>query len=406
MDRKDLLVCWVMLANDRHPSSLRAVLPTRLAETNPVVIIEPAISVLRTHRVPSFDRRVSRITRTGVRYYPLHFPERIPGLSSSVRALNCLLLQRELNRLIPEGTKRIICYDSPAQHHLVRKLGEHLSIYLAIDDRTRTVWGAPISGELEAEKLLLGKVDAVVCVSEFLAETLRARIPEGRSIPVDVLPNGYDEELFNPIKSYAKPSVLANVPRPNILVAGHVSERIDWDGISAAARARPEWTWLFVGPADRGLPEKIDLLGRSGDRGRNSNPFRLLWRPPIPMQQMPALISHCDACAVPYRLNSFTLASSPLKGVEYLAMGAPVLSTRIPALQRYGPVIQWVEEGNGESYARALDNFKTEERNPSAFQARRSAVSGDSHGDCVRGFLQIVSKANASAGSFQQVMQG
>jgi len=120
---------------------------------------------------------------------------------------------------------------------------------------------------------------------------------------------------------------------------------------------------------------------------------------------MPALISHCDACAVPYRLNAFTLASNPLKGVEYLAMGAPVLSTRIPALQRYGPVIQWVEQGNGESYARALDNLKIELHNPSASAARRSAVSGDSHDDRVRRFLQIVSK-EIERREFQSISQG
>jgi glycosyltransferase involved in cell wall biosynthesis len=407
MDRKDpLLVCWVMFANDTHPTSMRSVLGMRLAETSPVVIIERSLSVLRTHRISSLDRRVSRIARTGWRYHPLHFPERIPGLSSSATALNRMLLQRELNRLIPEGTTRIVCYDSPTQHHLVRKLGEHLSIYLAIDDRTRTVWGKPISGELEAEKLLLGKVNAVICVSEFLAETLKARIPAGRNIPVDVLPNGYDDRLFDPGRSYEKPPALANVSKPSILVAGHVSERIDWDGISAAARARPEWTWLFVGPADRGLPKKIDLFGRSCIPCHDSNSPRLLWKPPVPVEQMPALISHCDACAVPYRLNPFTLASSPLKGIEYLAMGAPVLSTRIPALQRYGSAIQWVEQGNGESYARALDHLKTEQRNSSAFEARRSAVSRDSHEDRVREFLQIVWKVNLSTGNFQSVRQG
>jgi glycosyltransferase involved in cell wall biosynthesis len=402
----DSLACWIIFANISHPTSLRTVLGVRLSEINPVVIVEPAISVLRTHHISPLGRRVSRIGRSeaGWRYHPLHFPQRIPGLWNIMRAFNRALLRRELNRLIPEGTTRVVCYDSPTQYHLVRQLGEHLSIYNSIDDRTRTVWGEPISGELEAERLLLGKVDAVICVSEFLAETLKARMPEGRNIPVYILPNGYDERLFDPGRNHEKPSVLNNVSKPNILVAGHVSERIDWDGISAAVRARPEWTWLFVGPSDPGLPEKIDSMGRSGIPCRNSNPPRLLWKPPVPIEQMPALIAHCDACAVPYRLNPFTLASSPLKGIEYLAMGSPVLSTRVPALQRYGLAIQWVEQGNGESYARALDNVKMGLGNLSAFQARRSAVSGDSHDDRVRRFLQIVSR-EIERGKFQSVRQ-
>jgi hypothetical protein len=109
---------------------------------------------------------------------------------------------------------------------------------------------------------------------------------------------------------------------------------------------------------------------------------------------MPALISHCDVCAVPYRLNSFTLASSPLKAIEYLATGAPVLSTKIPALRRYGSAIQWVEQADGQSYVRALNKLKLEKRDPSFIEIRRSAVSGDSHEARVEQFLHVVLKEN------------
>ncbi len=383
---------WLVFASDRHPTSLRSVLGERLAESDPVVMIRPAVSVLRTRSIPSLERRASRIARTeaGWCYYPLHFPERMPGLSRSLKALNRLLLRSELNRFISKGAVRIICYDSPTLYHLVKKLDEHLSIYLAIDDRTRTVWGEPISGELEAEKILLGKVDMVICISEFLAETLKARMPAGRNIPFHILSNGYNERLFDPVKNYEKPGILTDIAKPVILVAGHISERIDWDGIGAAVRARPEWTWLFVGPADRGLPEKIDLLCRSIPGPRPSGLSRLQWIAPVPNEQIPALISHCDACAVPYRLNPFTLASSPLKGIEYLAMGAPTLSTRIPALLPYGAAIQWVEQGNGDSYVQALDKLMIERRDPMAIKARREAVSTDSHEARVRQFRQIV----------------
>jgi glycosyltransferase involved in cell wall biosynthesis len=369
---------------------MRMVLGTRLAESNPVVIIETSVSVRRTGKVPRLKNRLSRIAETeaGWHYHPLHFPEEIPGLSGMMRNVNCFQLQRELDRIIPEGGMRIACYDSPSQYYLAGKLGEYLSVYLAVDDRTRTVWGEPIPGELEAEKRLLGKVDLAICVSEFLAQTLKERTPEGRSTPVHVLPNGYDERLFNPERNWPMPSVLADVSGPTILVAGHISERIDWDGIVAAAQLRPEWTWLFVGPADEGLHEKIDILDRKEIPKRR----RFVWKPPVSREQMPALISHCDACAVPYRLNRFTMASSPLKGIECLAMGASVLSTRIPGLLRYGSAIQWVEEGNGESYARALDAIAAEQHRPAPAAARRMAVSGDCNEERLRQFRLILEK--------------
>ncbi len=380
---------WLFFADDNHPMSMRMVLGTRLAETDPAVIVEPSVSVRRSKRIPSFKNRIARITGTkaGWHYRPLHFPERIPGISRMMRGLNRHILQHEVGRLIPAYGKRIACFDSPAQYHLVKKLGEHQSVYLAIDDRTRTVWGEPIPGELEAERRLLGKVDLAVCVSEFLAERLRERMPAGRSIPIHVLPNGYDERLFVADRKWNAPAVLADFSGLKILVPGHISERIDWDGIMAAAQLRPEWTWLFVGPIDPGLPEKIESFNL-----KISGRQQLVWKASVPLAQMPAFISNCDVCAVPYRLNPFTMASSPLKGIECLAMGAPVLSTRIPALFRYGSAIQWVEQGDGESYARALDAMKAGLCNPAAAMARCMAVSADSH--------------QARTGQFRLILQG
>jgi glycosyltransferase involved in cell wall biosynthesis len=265
-----------------------------------------------------------------------------------------------------------------------------MSVYLAVDDRTLTVQGEPIRGELEDEKRLLAKVDKVICVSEPLAETLKRRLPKDRAIPIHVLPNGYDERLFNPSCSAPEPQILANILKPRILIAGHISERIDWNGILDAARARPEWNWVFIGPTDSGVCEKIDALDESLREAGHSHNRRLHYFPPVPVSEVPSLIAHCDVCAIPYRLNPFTLASSPLKGIEYLAMGAPTLSTRIPSLKQYDQAIRWVEEGNGDSYAQALDQLAGERNNPAVIQARRAAVSGDAWADRLRVFRNMV----------------
>ena len=145
---------WLFFADDQRPMSMRMVLAMRLAESDPVVIIESAVSVRRTRRIPRLKHRVSRIAqaKAGWHYHPLHFPEGIPGFSGMMKSMNCRQLQRELQQIVPEGGMRIACYDSPSQYYLAGTLGEHRSIYLAVDDRTRTVWGEPISGEIESEK--------------------------------------------------------------------------------------------------------------------------------------------------------------------------------------------------------------------------------------------------------------
>jgi glycosyltransferase involved in cell wall biosynthesis len=379
------LVSWIFFASRAKPTSMRRALAERLAEKETVILVDQPVSILRDRRAPGLRERLKPLLdgERSWHYESLHFPERLPGLHNILKRLNRHRLQQELDQLLGKNTRRIVCYDSPTQDQLVGKLKEDLSIYLAIDDKTLTVWGELIPGELGAEKRLLGKVDKVICVSETLAEVLMSRMTTDRKTPVYTLPNGYDERLFDPTKVYPEPKMLRGIPRPRILVAGHVSERIDWEGIVASSRILPEWTWIFLGPADSGMKERISSALR--ERG--------FYHPPIPVLDVPAWINHCDGCAVPYRLNSFTRASHPLKALEYLAMGAPVLSTRIPSLERYNGVIAWINQSDGESYARALDELSNQAASQETRELRRRAVSGDSLATRVDQFREIVFNA-------------
>jgi glycosyltransferase involved in cell wall biosynthesis len=360
---------WVFFASGAKPTSMRRALAERLAEREAVVIVDRAVSLLRDKKLPAIEKRCQHLS--GMKgswcYQPMHFPERMPGVNKILRRVNRLILQRELNSLLARNGRRIICYDSPTQDHLVGQLGEKLSIYIAVDDLTATVCGVPIRGEIKAEKRLLSRVDKVICVSETLAEVLRSRVPSRRNLPISVIPNGYDERIFDPEKNYPEPSDITHIPRPRIIVSGHISERIDWDGIAGASLLRPNWTWIFLGFIDRGMEEKLrNLLGS-----------RAVLHPPIPVNSVPAWIRHSDACAVPYCLNQFTKASHPLKAIEYLAMGKAVLSTKIPSLNAYSKVIEWVQEGRGDSYANALDIFLSDGRNGSRKQERYNSVKNE-----------------------------
>jgi glycosyltransferase involved in cell wall biosynthesis len=374
-------VSWIFFAPNAKSTFMQLALAHRLAEKDPVVVVDLPISVMREHKIPALGKRCKKISNIENfwHYRPLHYPERLSGIGRILRLLNRRRLQQELNQLVPKDKGRIVCFDSPTQDHLVGELREDVSIYLAIDDKTLTVWGQPIHGELEAEKRLLSKVDKAVCVGETLAEVLRSRVPNGRPLSIQVLPNGYDERIFEPKKDYAEPTSIADIPRPRILVAGYVSERIDWEGIIRASQLRPNWHWVFVGPADSDMKEKIasTLCGHG------------FYHPEIPVGEVPSWIAHSDVCVVPYRLNPFTRCSDPLKAIEYLAMGAPVLSTKIPSLERYRGVIEWVNEGDGESYAKALDKLASQSGSQELRALRQKAVAGDSWGIRANQFKRI-----------------
>lgn len=373
---------WVIFDGSEHPNSINTAIGRRVAENEPVLIVNRAVSVLRERKLPAFRKRCKHSCdmRNLWFYRPLHYPERLFGLGQMLRVLNRYSLQCGANRLLPKEKKKIVWYDSPKWHHVVGKLREFISVYFATDDFTVTITGEPIKGEIEAERKLLSKIDLVICVSETLAQRLREREPFPGRPNIRVLPNCFDERIFDADRIWLEPAELESIARPRVLVAGYVSERIDWDGLAIASRLRPNWNWVFRGPADKGMQEK--LVSTLGARG--------FYFPPVSLKDMPAWIKYSDGCAVPYRLNSFTLASSPAKAYEYLAMGAPVLSTRVPSLGVFDGVIEWVFEGDGLSYARALDSIEKISRNDALTAIRRSSVAGDSLGLRVEKVRQII----------------
>ena len=56
--------------------------------------------------------------------------------------------------------------------------------------------------------------------------------------------------------------------------------------------------------------------------------------PPCSHAEVPAIVAAFDVCLIPYRVNDYTRALSPIKLYEYLAMGRPVVSTDLPYVRR------------------------------------------------------------------------
>lgn len=341
---------WVFIDFTHHMNPLFSSLAERISERETAMVVDHPVSILRSLQIPPLRARYAwqNLSKRLGHFHPLHFPEKIPGFRRITQALNVHFMKKELDQLLPPRSLRIVLYGWPTHCRFAGKLGEALKIYYALDNKKVTLTGDPIPGELEAERILLSKVDLVLCVSQYLARQLRKLADSQKSPPIHVFPNHFNERFFVSHRDWPEPDGLQAIPRPRLLVAGHLSERIDWEGITEACQMRPSWNWVFLGPADPGIPGKIIRQLRAQGH----------YFPPIPVQQVPAWIQHCEACAAPYRLNSFTLASDPLKVIESLAMGTPVLATKTPSLERYGQAVEWVDEGDGESYAHALDRVQ------------------------------------------------
>ena len=105
-------------------------------------------------------------------------------------------------------------------------------------------------------------------------------------------------------------------------VVGQLSARLDLALLEAVLDEG--LSLLLVGPIDPAFePERVAaLLGRD----------RVQWVGRQPVERLPGYLATMDVGLTPYRLTAFNQASIPLKTLEYLAAGVPVVSSRLPAL--------------------------------------------------------------------------
>ncbi len=187
-------------------------------------------------------------------------------------------------------------------------------VYYCVDDFS--VWPGVDHAVMDAmERELVGKVDAVVCVSETLRDRLRAM---GRE-DVEVLPHGIDEA------HWGSPSVNTRLPKrwpdtePLFLFWGLIDARMDsaWCARlvdSSAGRL------VLAGP----VQESSLMLDVSAN-----------WVGPVDYHDLPALAAAAAVLVMPYVDAPVTRAMQPLKLLEYLATGKPVVVRDLPATRAW-----------------------------------------------------------------------
>jgi teichuronic acid biosynthesis glycosyltransferase TuaH len=165
-----------------------------------------------------------------------------------------------------------------------------------------------------AEARQLRKADLVVAISDVLAERW-AR--EGAV--THTVPNGVEAEMFARCDHAPLPSDV-DLVRPLAGFIGHLSHRIDAALLESVADAGIPL--LLVGPRQRTLdsPHLERVLGRPDVQWVGAKPF----------EELPSYLRCMDIGLTPYRDSDFNRASFPLKTLEYLAGGRPVVTTDLP----------------------------------------------------------------------------
>jgi hypothetical protein len=239
---------------------------------------------------------------------------------AAIYSLNTWSLLRDIRAALEEvapGEPPLLVTGTPVAAGVVGSLGEIASFYFCIDDYAELP-GVDRKIVAPLEQQILGKVDAVVATAQALVKLKRPA--SGLAYQ---LPQGVNYEHFATPRP--TPPDLAQLPRPWIGFAGGVSSACDFELIRMLAEQHPNGSVVLIGPVEPGVsvPElsNIHLLG------------------PRPYDILPAYVQAFDVGIIPYVLNDWTRSVDPLKLLEYLAAGIPVVTTALPEASKYASAV-------------------------------------------------------------------
>ncbi len=190
----------------------------------------------------------------------------------------------------------------------------------------------------DAETACMGLADAVITLSETMRREIVARgVDPSR---VHIVPNGVSRGFARPVADGAQVRRRWGL-RPDDVVLGTATTLNEYEGVDVLVRALvhlddPRFRLLVVGdgPARSSLQALAEPMGE-----------RVIFTGRVPHPDVRAHLAAMNVFCVPRRATPVTLLVPPLKPLEAMATGLPVVASDLPPLVetvqpgRYGQVV-------------------------------------------------------------------
>ncbi len=279
---------------------------SRFAKDHPVLFVELAEFDLAQSELPRIELTPAAANVTVlVGHFPASYQgsEKVTGfLQDAVRkAMESLDIERPL----------LWYYNPMDSGWTLGQLGERGVVYDCMDELSQFK-GAPPE-LIEREARLMEAADVVFTGGYELWTKKSKQHPNthffGCAVEYDHFAQAQEK---GPI-----PEDLAAIPSPRVGWFGVVDERVDYDLLREAAAARPDISFVVVGPAVKVDPAEFPQAPN------------LHWLGGRDYAQLPHYCRGYDVCMMCFALNEATEFINPTKALEYLATGKPVIGTAV-----------------------------------------------------------------------------
>ena len=202
-----------------------------------------------------------------------------------------------------------------------------------------------------AERRSAASADAICVVSSAIKQKIESY---KTGIPVFVVPNGVDADMFSP-RRYPKEPAKKALQLSDKLVMGYVGSYKNWHGLDVSletlallVKKDPRWHLLLIGKG----PCFPSIANSVRAKGLGSAVTQI---EAVPHDRIPEFMAAFDLALMTYpRLPDFYF--SPLKMFEYMAMGIPVVTTNIGQMAEIitGDTGVLVEHPTPDAFAQAI----------------------------------------------------
>jgi glycosyltransferase involved in cell wall biosynthesis len=216
------------------------------------------------------------------------------------------------------------------------------------------------------ERISAGLADGHIFVTSEARDLLRARgVTAERS---QIVMNTPDERVFGERRTPVMPPSEGEL---RVVYHGGLADRF---GVETLVRA----VALLRG---RGEPVALDVYGSDAEAARTLAAAAAELAPvgvriapqPTPVEEIPSRLTEAHLGVVPTLRDDFTELLLPVKLLEYVHMGLPIVASRLPVIERYfGDDVLLAEPGDPACIAAAIEGVRTE---PGLARARAERAS-------------------------------
>ncbi|EPE37404.1 glycosyltransferase [Candidatus Photodesmus katoptron Akat1] len=236
--------------------------------------------------------------------------------------LKPILKQLQLN-------KPILWCSLPTAVDLCGYLGESKIIYYCGDD-FNSLAGVDHNSVIKHEQKMIKKANLIFSASK----EILLKFPISKR---QLLPHGVEFKLFN--TPVPRAIDLPNNGRPTAGFYGSISNWLDYEMLDKVTKNNQNWNFVFIGPQQL-KPSLLPTYKNVYYLGKKQH------------HQLPQYSQHWNVSLLPFKLNPQILSCNPLKLMEYLVVGNPIISTPFPALTPFKHLINIVK--NSEEMSRVL----------------------------------------------------